>query len=92
MAEGVVVTKKAKAEEPAKPSEPVSKAPVKEPITTPRELGAKALATPHVRHLARELGIDINQVPGSGKEGQVTAEDLKNWAGKGSLKVPLHHL
>jgi pyruvate dehydrogenase E2 component (dihydrolipoamide acetyltransferase)/2-oxoisovalerate dehydrogenase E2 component (dihydrolipoyl transacylase) len=31
-----------------------------------------------VRHLAHDLGIDINQLTGTGKEGRVTAEDLKH--------------
>ena len=39
----------------------------------------RALATPAVRKLARQLGIDINQVPGTGKAGRVTADDLKNF-------------
>ncbi len=34
------------------------------------------LATPSVRKLAREQGIDIRQVAGSGKHGQVTREDV----------------
>lgn len=38
--------------------------------------GEKALATPHTRHLAKELHLDINQVPGSGENGRVLEEDL----------------
>jgi 2-oxoisovalerate dehydrogenase E2 component (dihydrolipoyl transacylase) len=36
----------------------------------------KALASPAVRRLARELGSDITQVQGSGKKGRVMKEDL----------------
>jgi 2-oxoisovalerate dehydrogenase E2 component (dihydrolipoyl transacylase) len=36
----------------------------------------KALASPAVRRLARELGSDIPQVQGSGKKGRVMKEDL----------------
>lgn len=36
----------------------------------------KALASPAVRRLARELGSDISQVQGSGKKGRVMKEDL----------------
>jgi len=43
----------------------------------PRQL---APAAPSVRRQARELGIDINQIPGSGPGGRVSAEDLKNYA------------
>ncbi len=38
----------------------------------------KALATPAVRRVARELGVDINQVTGSGRGGRVTASDLQS--------------
>jgi len=41
-----------------------------------RAAGAKALATPAVRRHARELGVDLQQVPGSGKAGRVTRADL----------------
>jgi pyruvate dehydrogenase E2 component (dihydrolipoamide acetyltransferase) len=38
--------------------------------------GHKALATPAVRALAREMGIDLNVVPGTGPGGRVTKDDL----------------
>ncbi|MFL5439182.1 MAG: dihydrolipoamide acetyltransferase family protein, partial [Myxococcales bacterium] len=38
--------------------------------------GQKALATPAVRALARELGIDVNAIPGTGPGGRVTKDDL----------------
>ncbi|MHC4414413.1 MAG: dihydrolipoamide acetyltransferase family protein [Planctomycetota bacterium] len=41
----------------------------------------KALATPAVRRVARELGIDINQVRGTGRGGRVTAHDVHEVAG-----------
>jgi pyruvate dehydrogenase E2 component (dihydrolipoamide acetyltransferase) len=43
-----------------------------------------ALATPHVRRLARELGIDISRVTGSGPGGRISEVDLNRFkAGKG---------
>jgi pyruvate dehydrogenase E2 component (dihydrolipoamide acetyltransferase) len=36
----------------------------------------KALATPVARAMAREMGIDINRVPGSGPSGRVKSEDI----------------
>ena len=42
----------------------------------PRPPGAPTLASPAVRHEARKLGLDIETVPGSGKDGRVTREDL----------------
>jgi 2-oxoisovalerate dehydrogenase E2 component (dihydrolipoyl transacylase) len=51
-----------------------------EAATEVAELGVvakgKALASPAVRRLARELGSDITQVQGSGKKGRVMKEDL----------------
>jgi pyruvate dehydrogenase E2 component (dihydrolipoamide acetyltransferase) len=41
----------------------------------------KALATPAVRRIARELGVDIQRVPGSGRGGRVTASDLESFSG-----------
>ncbi|HYF91441.1 MAG TPA: dihydrolipoamide acetyltransferase family protein [Symbiobacteriaceae bacterium] len=48
------------------------------PVTVPA--GRRALASPATRKLAREMGIDINQVPGTGRAGRVTAADLRNFA------------
>ena len=39
-------------------------------------------ASPSVRRLARELGVDVNQVRGSGPEGRILEEDVKNYASK----------
>ncbi len=55
------------------------------PGMTARE--GKALATPAVRRLARDLGIDINTVPGSGIGGRVTASDVQN-AADGTTTAP----
>lgn len=57
---------------------------------------AKTLATPATRRLARELGVDINNVSGSGLAGRVTREDVMNLksgtgataAGPASFKAP----
>lgn len=37
----------------------------------------KALATPAVRRLARDMGVDIDSVPGSGIAGRVTEKDVR---------------
>lgn len=37
------------------------------------------MSGPAVRHHAKKHGIDINQVPGTGKNGRVTKEDLINF-------------
>jgi pyruvate dehydrogenase E2 component (dihydrolipoamide acetyltransferase) len=38
---------------------------------------AEAHASPSVRKLARELGVELGRVPGSGAKGRVTADDVK---------------
>ncbi|MBU1311985.1 MAG: dihydrolipoyllysine-residue acetyltransferase [Gammaproteobacteria bacterium] len=40
----------------------------------------KALASPAVRRLARELSIDISKVPGSGEKGRVYKDDVRAFA------------
>ena len=40
---------------------------------------SKAHAGPSVRKLARELGVDLSQVKGSGQRGRITHEDVKAW-------------
>ena len=41
----------------------------------------KALATPAVRRVARELGVDINEIPGTGRGGRVTVGDIHTYTG-----------
>ena len=41
---------------------------------------ASAPAAPSVRRIAREIGVDIGQVTGSGAGGRITEEDVKNFA------------
>jgi pyruvate dehydrogenase E2 component (dihydrolipoamide acetyltransferase) len=43
--------------------------------------GAKALATPAIRAMARQLGVDLGGVVGTGKGGRVTREDLEQVRG-----------
>lgn len=44
----------------------------------------KALATPAVRRLARDLGVNIDSVQGTGIAGRVTEKDVRAAAGSGS--------
>jgi len=43
----------------------------------------KALATPAVRRVARELGVEIGRVPATGRGGRVTASDVEAFAQAG---------
>lgn len=40
---------------------------------------AKAYATPAVRKTARDLGVDLGQVEGSGRKGRITKADVQNF-------------
>jgi len=55
---------------------------------TPR----KALATPPVRKLAREMGVDIDTVRGSGTDGRVTRDDITAAAEGGQPAAPREHV
>jgi pyruvate dehydrogenase E2 component (dihydrolipoamide acetyltransferase) len=58
----------------AAPETPAS-APAPAPVARPDGLAAPA--SPGVRRLAREIGVDINQVPGSGHSGRISLDDVK---------------
>lgn len=47
----------------------------------------KALATPAVRRLARDLGVDIDRVQGTGIGGRVTEKDVRACEGKGGCDM-----
>jgi len=49
---------------------------------------SEVLATPKVRALAKELGLDINAVPGTGPGGRVTEEDVRSTKDKPAEKKP----
>ena len=48
----------------------------------------KALATPAVRRLARDMGVDINAVIGTGMGGRVLAKDVKAFSAGGGAAAP----
>ncbi|MDO6426763.1 dihydrolipoyllysine-residue acetyltransferase [Thalassotalea sp. 1_MG-2023] len=45
-------------------------------VTTPKVVNKKAVASPAVRRVARELGVNIHEIPGSGKKGRVYKDDV----------------
>jgi len=68
----------------AKPvAAPVTAAPVLPPVVA----GGKAHASPAIRRFARELGVQIAQVKGSGEKGRVTKDDVQNFV-KAALAQP----
>ena len=76
---------------PAVERAPAASAPFR-PFTggAPRPEGEKPLAAPAVRLRAREAGIDLRQVPGTGPAGRITHEDIDAFfaPGPGSASPP----
>ena len=78
------------------PSRPAASAPAAAPAPSPRpvprepqeEIGAKPHGSPSVRKFARELGVDLHQVQGSGPKGRILHPDVQAFV-KGALsKTP----
>ncbi|HRG62843.1 MAG TPA: dihydrolipoyllysine-residue acetyltransferase [Burkholderiales bacterium] len=57
---------------------PVASAPAA-PAKVDETAFAKAFASPAIRKLARELGVDLGKVKGSGNKGRITEEDVKTF-------------
>ena len=53
------------------------------PAMTGRQPGERALASPAVRNRARDLGVDLAFVPGSGPAGRIQHEDLDAYVARG---------
>jgi len=65
---------------PDQPPQPASQSftmPVQLGKVAGMEHGAPVAAAPHVRRLARELGVDIHQVKGNGPGGRISEDDVK---------------
>jgi pyruvate dehydrogenase E2 component (dihydrolipoamide acetyltransferase) len=66
---------------PEEDQEPESKpAPAPKEKSAPPAKARTVPAAPSVRRLARELGVEIERVPGSGPGGRISAEDVKGRA------------
>ncbi len=57
-------------------SKPIAAQPA--PPVNAQKMGAKHHATPSVRGFARELGVDLGRVNGSGPKGRITREDVSS--------------
>ena len=78
---GEEAPKSAAAETPATKAEPASAVASAEtkpaiPSSAPAVSSGKVYAGPAVRKLARELGVDLAQVPGTGARGRIIKEDV----------------
>ena len=57
------------------------------PAGAPRPEGERPLASPAVRLRAKEAGVDLRQVPGSGPAGRITHDDLDLFISRGREPV-----
>lgn len=77
----------AAAEEPKKeeaapaPASAPAAAPAPTAAPAPQATNALVLATPSVRKFAREKGVDLTQVSGTGKNGRITRDDVNGFSG-----------
>lgn len=90
----------AQAPKPAEPAKPAAAAPVEKPApaatvavspqkrTVPLASGEKPLAAPAVRQRARDAGIDLRLVGGSGPAGRITHADLDAWIANPTAPAP----
>jgi pyruvate dehydrogenase E2 component (dihydrolipoamide acetyltransferase) len=52
-----------------------------QPVAEPKADAAKSRATPLVRKIAQELGVDLDSLTGTGPQGRVTEDDVRSAAG-----------
>ncbi|WP_170326623.1 dihydrolipoamide acetyltransferase family protein [Ruegeria arenilitoris] len=70
----------------AEPKPEPAKAPERAAPAVARAQGTKPLASPSVRARAREEGIDLRQVPGSGPASRISHNDLDQWIASGGIQ------
>ena len=64
----------------AKPAAEEEKADAPKPAAAPEKpAGGRVIASPAAKKLAKERGIDISAVPGTGPNGRITEEDVKKY-------------
>jgi 2-oxoisovalerate dehydrogenase E2 component (dihydrolipoyl transacylase) len=78
---------------PAEDASPL-RSPVQPPVTPPPPSPAPAtdaprvLTSPAIRRRARETGIDLSQVHGTGPRGRITRDDLESYISSGGQVMP----
>ncbi len=77
----------APAAKPAPSAQPAPAAPLVVAATPAPAAGTNVHASPSIRRFARELGVNLAQVGGSGEKGRVTREDVQNFV-KQTLAKP----
>ncbi|MBI5836453.1 MAG: 2-oxo acid dehydrogenase subunit E2 [Candidatus Eisenbacteria bacterium] len=63
---------------------PTAPRPAAGPVTQKRDEGGRVLTSPLVRNMAKEQGVDLAQVPGTGYQNRVTKEDVERFVKSGA--------
>lgn len=74
----------------AGPAAAVAPPPVVVPFPAPVVRTGIAPASPRVRRLAREIGVEISLVPGTGLDGRLTQHDVKAFAARSLARLGAH--
>jgi len=74
----------------AEPIAPAMAAPVVAPDAVPP--AERPRSTPPVRKLAKDLGVDLEAVTGTGERGLITRDDVRNFVGGGDLPAAAQEL
>ena len=65
----------------APPPSPPSPAPAAPAPAPQKRADGRVIATPYAKKLAKELGVDLNNLSGSGPSGRITASDVEGFKG-----------
>ena len=69
---------------------PAAAAPAPAAPSPQKRTDGRIIATPYAKKLAKELGVDLNSLAGSGPAGRITASDVEGFkkGGNGSVSTP----
>lgn len=75
---------------PPPPPQPAAAAPAQAPPAPQKRADGRIIATPYAKKLAKELGVDLNSLSGSGPAGRITASDVEGFkkGGNGAVSAP----
>lgn len=75
---------------PPPPPQPAATAPATAPPSPEKRADGRIIATPYAKKLAKELGVDLNSLAGSGPAGRITASDVEGFkkGGNGAAPAP----
>jgi len=68
------------------PAQPAPREPALQPVPQPAAIpaaGQRIIASPRARRAARENGVDLHSVPGTGENGRIVEQDVLDFMGSG---------